>query len=109
MSASEIASLRGEYTIDDRQRVGAMTRWTSSQYVALDFDNNFSMPSYAVSDLYYQHKTSQFDLAVKVLNIFDQNYYSYATRVSASGAVPAYTGVYPDFGRSFWVSARWRF
>jgi len=109
MSASEIVSLRGEYTIDDRQRVGAMTRWTSSQYVALDFDNNYSMPSYAVSDLYYQYKTSQFDLAAKVLNIFDQNYYSYATRVTASGATPAYTAVYPDFGRSFWVSARWRF
>ena len=109
MSASEIISLRGEYAIDDRQKVGAMTRWTSSQYVALDFDNNYSMPSYAVSDLYYQHKTSQFDLAVKVLNIFDQNYYSYATRVTASGATPAYTAVYPDFGRSFWISGRWRF
>jgi iron complex outermembrane receptor protein len=109
MSASEIVSLRGEYAIDDRQRVGVMSRWTSSQYVALDFDNNYPMPSYTVSDLYYQHKTSQFDFAVKVLNIFDQNYYSYATRVTASGATPAYTAVYPDFGRSFWVSARWRF
>jgi iron complex outermembrane receptor protein len=109
MSASEIISVRGEYAIDDRQRVGAMNRWTSSQYVALDFDNNYLMPSYAVSDLYYQYKTSQFDLAAKVLNIFDQNYYSYATRVSASGVMPAYTAVYPDFGRSFWVSARWRF
>jgi len=109
MSASEIISLRGEYAIDDRQKIGAMTRWTSSQYVALDFDNNYPMPSYTVSDLYYQYKTSQFDLALKVLNIFDHNYYSYATRVSASGALPAYTAVYPDFGRSFWVSARWRF
>lgn len=109
MSAREVVSVRGEYALDDHQKFGAMARWTSAQHVALDFDNRYRMPGYAVADLYYQYRIGKFDLSVKALNVFDRYYYSYATRVSATDTAPAYTAVYPDQGRSVWVSARLRF
>ncbi len=109
MSAREVVSVRGEYTVDERQRFGAMARWISSQFVALDFENQYRMPGYAVADIYYQYRMGQFELSVKALNIFDRYYYSYATRVSPTASTAAYTGVYPDQGRSLWVALRLRF
>ncbi len=109
MSAREIISLRTEYAVDDKQKLGAMARWTSSQFVAMDFNNQNRMPSYVVADLYYLYKLGQFDLSVKALNVFDKNYYSYATRAWDSSSSFQYTAVFPDAGRSLWFSARYRF
>ncbi len=114
MSAGQVVSLRGEYALDPRQKVGAMARWMSSQFVALDFDNQYRMPGYAVADLYYQYRIGKIDFSLKALNIFDKSYYSYATRAQdAAASLPfapvLYTAVYPDAGRSLWVSARLRF
>ncbi len=109
MSAREIVSLRAEYAVDSKQKVGAMARWTSSQYVAMDFNNQNRMPSYAVADLYYQYKAGKFDLSLKALNIFDKSYYSYATRSWDPTSSFQYTAVFPDAGRSLWFSARYRF
>jgi iron complex outermembrane receptor protein len=109
MSAREVVSIRGEYSFDERQRFGAMGRWISSQFVTLDFENQYRMPGYAVADLYYQYRFGNFELSLKALNIFDRYYYSYATRVSPTASAAAYTGVYPDQGRSLWVALRLRF
>ncbi len=114
MSAGQVVSVRGEYSFNDRQKFGAMARWTSSQYVAMDFENRYRMPSYAVADLYYQYRVGNLELSLKALNIFDRSYYSYATRAqdpaaSQPFAPSLYTAVYPDAGRSLWVSARMRF
>ncbi len=109
MSAKEIVSLRSEYAWDDSQKFGVQARWTSSQYVAMDFENQYSMPDYAVTDLYYQYRAGKFDLSVKLLNVFDKSYYSYATRATDPVTSSPYTAVYPDQGRSLWVSARLRF
>ena len=109
MSAREIVSVRAEYAVDEKQKVGAMARWTSSQFVATDFDNQNRMPGYAVADLYYLFRAGQFDLSVKALNVFDKAYYSYATRSWDPTYSYQYTAVYPDAGRSLWFSARYRF
>lgn len=109
MSATEILSLRTEYAPDERQKLGLMGRWTSGQYVALDFDNQYRMPGYAVADLYYQYRVGKFDLSLKMMNVFDKSYYSYATRATDPVTSLLYTGVYSDQGRSLWVSARMRF
>lgn len=109
MSAREVLSVRGEYALDSRQTIGAMSRWTSGQYVAMDFDNQYKMPGYAVADLYYQYRAGKFDLSVKVLNVFDKSYFSYATRAIDPSTSSFYTAVYPDQGRSVWVAARIRF
>ncbi len=109
MSAREVVSLRTEYALDSQQKLGAMARWTSAQYVAMDFNNESRMPAYAVADLYYQYKVGKFDLSVKALNLFDKSYYSYATRSWDPTSSFQYTAVFPDAGRSLWVSARYRF
>ncbi len=109
MSAREVISVRTEYAVDDKQKLGAMARWTSSQYIAMDFDNEKRMPGYAVADVYYQYKLGKFDLSVKALNIFDKSYYSYATRSWDPMTSQPYTAVFPDQGRSLWFSARYRF
>lgn len=109
MSAREIVSVRAEYAVDDKQKVGAMARWTSSQFVAMDFGNETRMPGYAVADLYYLFKAGKFDLSLKALNVFDKSYYSYATRSWDPSSSYQYTAVFPDAGRSLWFSARYRF
>ncbi len=109
MSAREIVSVRAEYAVDERQKLGAMARYTSSQYVAMDFDNQHRRPGYAIADLYYLYRAGQFDLSVKALNVFDRNYYSYATRAWDPASTFQYTAVFPDAGRSLWFSARYRF
>ncbi len=100
LSAREVATLRGEYAFDMIRKLGVLTQWVSGQFIAGDFGNQTRMPSYGVTDLYYQHKIGKVDLSFKVLNLFDKAYYSYATLSGGS------TAVYPDAGRSFWVSAR---
>ena len=109
MSAREVVSVRAEYAVDEKQKLGAMARWTSSQYVAMDFNNENRMPGYAVADLYYLFKAGQFDLSVKALNVFDKSYYSYATRSWDPTSSYQYTAVFPHAGRSLWFSARYRF
>lgn len=109
MSAREVVSVRGEFAVDSKQTFGAMARWTSGQYVAMDFDNDYRMPGYAVADLYYQYRAGNIDLSVKALNVFDKAYYSYATRAIDASTSAFYTAVYPDQGRSVWVAARMRF
>ena len=109
MSAREVVSVRGELAFDSRQTFGAMARWTSGQYVAMDFDNEYKMPGYAVADLYYQYRAGSVDLSVKALNVFDKTYFSYATRAIDPSTSAFYTAIYPDRGRSLWVAARVRF
>lgn len=100
LSAREVATLRGEYAFDASRKLGVITQWVASQYIAGSFDNQNRMPSYGVTDAYYQHRIGKLDLFFKVQNLFDKSYYSYATLSNGS------TAVYPDAGRSFWVSAR---
>ena len=100
LSAREVATLRGEYTIDKASRLGVLTQWVSGQYIAGDFSNQTRMPSYGVTDIYYLHRIDKVDLSFRVQNLFDKSYYSYATLSGGSMAV------YPDAGRSFWLSAR---
>ncbi len=100
LSAREVATIRAEYALAANQKIGLITQWIASQYVALDFDNQRRMPAYGVTDMYYQHRIGKVDLSFRVLNMFDKAFYSYATLSSGS------TAVYPDAGRSFWLSAR---
>lgn len=100
LSAREIATLRGEYAIDSFRKLGLLTHWTASQYIAGDFTNQIRMPSYGVTDLYYQHRIGKVDLSLRLQNLFDKAYYSYASLSNGAAAV------YPDTGRSFWLSAR---
>lgn len=109
MSAREIVSVRTEYAIDDKQKLGAMARWTSGQYAAMDFNNEKRIPGYAVADLYYLYKAGKFDVSVKALNLFDKSYYSYATRNWDPASSQPLTAVFPDQGRSLWLSVRYRF
>ncbi len=100
LSAREIATLRGEYAFDKASKLGVLSQWVSGQFIAGDFGNQIRMPSYGITDVYYQRKIGKVDLSFKVQNLFDKSYYSYATLSGGS------TAVYPDAGRSFWLSAR---
>ncbi len=100
LSAREVVTLRAEHALDTASKLGVLTQWVSGQYIAGDFSNQKRMPAYAITDVYYQHRVGSVDLSFKVLNLFDKAYYSYATLSGGSAAV------YPDAGRSFWLSAR---
>ncbi len=100
LSAREVATLRGEYALDSASKLGVLTHWTAGQFVAGDFVNQVRMPSYGVTDMYYQHRIGKVDLSFRIQNLFDKAYYSYASLSNGAAAV------YPDVGRSFWLSAR---
>ncbi len=100
LSAREVATLRGEYTFDASRKFGVITQWVASQYIAGSFDNQVRMPAYGVTDAYYLRRIGKVELSFRLKNLFDKAYYSYATLSNGS------TAVYPDAGRSFWVSAR---
>jgi outer membrane receptor protein involved in Fe transport len=67
----------------------------SEQFFAGNFSNTYKIPSYTVTDIFYQYKSPDWEFQLIVKNAFDKNYYSYATMVW-DGSI----GLYPDMKRS---------
>ena len=109
LSARELIAARVEFLPDAHQTLGIATNWISRQFVAMDFSNAYAMPAYTSTDLYYVYRLKKFDLSFKINNLFDASHYSYATRSWDDTSTYKYTAVFPDPGRTIWVSARTSF
>ena len=108
MAAREVLSVRMLWKPAAGHAWGVDTQWVATQHVAGDFTNEHTMPGYATTDLRYTYKQEKIELSLVLKNIFDNTYYSYATR--ATSVWPnRYTAVYPDPGRALWMSARLHF
>jgi len=84
--------------------VGA--RWVDRQREGDDFENTCrKMPSYTTLDARYAVRVKAWEFAVSGTNLTNHNYYSQA--YSCSGNV--ISGIYPDNGREFKVTARYDF
>jgi iron complex outermembrane receptor protein len=109
MAAREVLSVRLLWKPLPEHAWGVDTQWVAKQQVASDFENQYTMPGYATTDVRYTYKQGAIDLSVVVRNIFDRNYYAYSTRAWPSDYSVQYNAVYPDPGRALWVSARVHF
>ena len=102
MAARQVASLRGEWMPAPDQKISLGWMYVGRQYIAGDFVNEQSMPSYAVFDLRYGLRRGAWDISAVVRNLTDRKYFSYATTTDGYS-------VYPDPGRSVTLTARYRF
>lgn len=102
LAARQVASLRGEWTPVTDHKISLGWMYVGRQYIAGDFLNEQSMPSYALMDLRYGLRRGSWDLSALVRNLTDKKYYAYATTTDGYS-------VYPDPGRSVTLTARYRF
>jgi iron complex outermembrane receptor protein len=110
MSLPKTAMLGAGWQPAAAHRFGIDAQWVAHQRPTGDYDNLYQVPSYWIAHLRYDYRLGNLELSGTVKNLFDRSYYSYATVVPADwNDNPQYIGVYPDNGRSFWLSARYRF
>ena len=94
LSPNKIYSFRSNWEFFSNQRFGVNVVYTGSQQIGSDYTNLYSMPAYTVTDLSYLYKLSKSEFQIAVKNIFNKDYYSYATTNAGSIAL------YPDMKRS---------
>ena len=109
MSAKEVLTLRADWYPAANQTLGVSSTRVSSQYAAVDFDNEYRIPSYQTTDLRYVYDGGGFVFSLVARNVFDKSYYSYATRAWDETYTSRYVAIYPDQGRSLWASIRLKF
>ena len=102
IAAKEVASVRADWTPVANHRIGLGWMYVGRQFIAGDFSNSQSMPSYSLLDLRYSHRVASWEFSAMVRNLMDKKYYSYATTTAGYS-------VYPDPGRSLLLTARYRF
>jgi iron complex outermembrane receptor protein len=95
-------SMRSLYRISNIDSVGLQGNLISRQVIDGDFANTKEMPSYFLIDGSYTRKLKNIDLNLRIRNILDKKYYSYAT---ATGGY----SLYPDPGRNFMATIKARF
>lgn len=73
-----------------------------------DQTNDFgkAIPSYTTVDAKWQYQTGSWKYALAVNNLFDEKYYTYAVR---STATPGKFNAYPMPERNVWLTAEYRF
>jgi iron complex outermembrane receptor protein len=99
LAPNKIYSLRGNWKFASHQSLSTNIIYTDSQQIGSDFSNSYSMPSYTVTDLYYQYKMPKWEFQLAVKNVFNKDYYSYATN-AYDNFITRYTATYPDMKRS---------
>jgi len=98
MVPQQTVQIRANWIFMPEQTVSLNSTYLSEQFYAGDFTNTNKIPSYTVTDFVYQYKVPVWEFQVQVKNVFNKDYYSYATMVS-DGSI----GLYPDMKRSFFA------
>lgn len=102
MAPQDVITLRGDWQLNANHNLGLGWMHVADQFIAGDFTNQNSMPSYRVVDARYRYQMGASDISVIVRNLMDAKYYSYATTTNNFS-------VYPDFGRSVVFALRYKF
>ncbi len=102
MSPKQVASLNFNWEFIPKNNLGLGVNYVAGQFIQGDLNNQKNMPSYTVTDLRYNYQMKQLDFSLIVKNLFDKSYYSYAT---TNGGY----SVYPDYKRTIFASARYKF
>jgi iron complex outermembrane receptor protein len=95
------------WQLDGSTRLNGVARYVGRQFYDNDQTNTFPhrMPAYMTADLKLTHVADRISLGASINNILNKRYYSYAIRNTAGTSFNAY----PQPGRSFLLSAEYRF
>ncbi len=107
MSPRQVLSLRMDWRFTPEQSLGAGMTAVSSQQIAGDFANENSMPGYVTVNARYAYAFKGGEASLLVRNLFNADYYGYATNDHSSGA--RVTSVYPDQLRTTMVGVKFNF
>lgn len=101
-------SLGAVWHINGQTRLAADAHYVSSQRMENDEPNRFDqkIPAYTLVDLKLMRQVGNWQLAVALKNLFDEDYYTYA--VHSPTNVDRFNA-YPLLGRNGWVSVEYAF
>ena len=105
LSPETILSANANWQFQANQTVGLNIQYIDRQYIGSDFANQYTMPAYYTADFRYGYKQGPWALDVFVRNLFDKDYYSFATN-TYEGLIRS-TAIYPDMKRSFFVNLKY--
>jgi iron complex outermembrane receptor protein len=109
MVPRQSASLRGVWSLASQHTVSAYVNLLGSQQVAGDFSNQSpKIAGYSTADLRYAYKTREIEASIMIRNLFNRDYFSYATDVYPWGA-PKFTSLYPDNLRNFMAIVKYTY
>lgn len=108
-----VAPLAGNFSIDykltENQQISATTRFSNGKFMSGNFANDMpKTPGYAVEDISYFYKQSNWSLVGTVGNVFKKNYTDTGIYHS-SYTDPFKLTVYPNPGRTFTLTGRYNF
>ncbi len=97
---------RLSWRMSSTQQIVVSGQWVAQQRVTGDWDNACTekIPSYGVLNLRYNHQIVMWTYSAAINNVTDHSYYNYRSRCS-----PTEKSVYPEAGRSVYLSAQRRF
>ena len=109
MAAQNIYNLRTAWNFSPKQTLSLSISYVGEQQIAGDYSNGTTMPAYAVTDFFYKYQTRQWECQLSVRNIFNQDYYAYATDAYSSYEVSStrYTALYPDMKRNLFLNFKY--
>ena len=106
--AADSASLSARWRTDARSRISATLNYVGGQYFDNDQSNSFGkkIPAYTTVDLKYTLYGPQWNLAARINNAFDSEYFGYGV---SSTTVAGKYNAYPEPGRVLSLSLSRRF
>jgi iron complex outermembrane receptor protein len=109
MAAQNIYNLRTAWNFSPEQTVSLSVSYVGEQQIAGDYSNGTTMPAYTVTDIFYKYQTRQWECQLAVRNVFNQDYYAYATDAYSSYEVAStrYTALYPDMKRNLFLNFKY--
>jgi iron complex outermembrane receptor protein len=104
-----LAVMRLAWRTAPQSRLTASVAYTGGQRYDNDQPNTFdrTMPTYALADVKFTHRTGDWLLSAIAGNLFDRRYYSYG--IVDSFACATRVCMYPQPGRTLFASAEYRF
>ncbi|MFN7086005.1 MAG: TonB-dependent receptor [Burkholderiales bacterium] len=101
-------AFNASWAVGARTRLNARASYVGEQYMDNDESNTMGVkiPSYALLDVKFVHRSGGWSLSAAVNNLFDRKYYNYAVR---SAAVPDRYNAYPLPQRNVMVTAEYAF
>jgi iron complex outermembrane receptor protein len=97
---------RVTYRMDEQQNLSIAANWVAEQRISGDNNNSCAeqIPSYSTWDARYMRDSNNWTFSATVLNLADRSYYSVRTRCNAN-----LKSIYPEAGRTYVLSAKYKF
>ena len=105
LSPETIFNANASWKFLAKQSIGLSFQYIGQQQIGSDFANQHIMPAYYTADIRYGYKQGPWAFDVFVRNLFDKDYYSFATNTYEG--LTRSTALYPDMQRSFFVNLKY--